>query len=845
MFIKRLNIESLGLLKNKDLTNLTSGVNAIVGDNGAGKSTTRHALGFSLFGIPAAKSKEDPRINPSFYSEATKTRRLNVTVSDGEEDVKVIRESLDKSASGDPLFQPESHKHLFAEYLGDVSYEDFSNIWSMSEFDLRNIDPAQSDTIRKVLASRYGVVSDPVTVCQNISSLLDNHTSEAKGKTGLSAAVRDFNQIQKRQTLLSARSQSAFEANSRLEELTNQIKTQEAQRTILRKTSDEKAKTLAEFENIARSKESAEQELQRAQLDLDALRQQKPTEPQKDILAKESSINIHEGRLGDFFAKQQNLSELKQRKSELNLKLSAFPQTSFSFTEADSALVAQEADRLRDIRRDTENNLYTQRAHVEEIKLQLENLRDSLPEPVKQSSSSHHIVLISITLVICFAAAAFFYFQNQSILMTGVIAAIGVVLSALELALLRGSKSQKCDNTPSPLSALEATLETEKVQLAVLDRAHDKALADWDAFIAHYFPAHKDLPFDEMYRHIKNLPEKIKFEQERDSLLQEITTKTQTIQAEEQEYNFLYKICFPENGIEDPHDVSTLITQCKMRLTQELKARDALTAYQAREKELISLAESAKKRLDGAVQHMDSIALQQQSSLQDVATNLMQAQANLRAQLQELDSSISHMSRDKGVCEETLRTSVSQDEIDQVQAQLQEQIGTIKAKAREMCVIQIATKLIEDALESFQKTKAPEIVRESNAIFKRITEGAYIRVLFPHEDDSDGLRVIDKEGNEFTPDMLSVGTMRQLYLAIRLAVITTQDQQSANLPVIFDEVLSSFDESRRASAALEINKIAREHQVFYFSVRKDFLDATITKDWNYIDLNNGRIDTNK
>ena len=100
------------------------------------------------------------------------------------------------------------------------------------------------------------------------------------------------------------------------------------------------------------------------------------------------------------------------------------------------------------------------------------------------------------------------------------------------------------------------------------------------------------------------------------------------------------------------------------------------------------------------------------------------------------------------------------------------------------------------------------------------------------------ISVIDNEGNESIPDVLSLGTMRQLYLAIRFAVIKSQGNEKKHIPIVLDEILSSFDEDKREAAVREINEIAKDHQVFYFSVRNDFQDNAIAKDWNYISLNN-------
>ncbi|MEX2114685.1 MAG: hypothetical protein WD845_15940, partial [Pirellulales bacterium] len=80
------------------------------------------------------------------------------------------------------------------------------------------------------------------------------------------------------------------------------------------------------------------------------------------------------------------------------------------------------------------------------------------------------------------------------------------------------------------------------------------------------------------------------------------------------------------------------------------------------------------------------------------------------------------------------------------------------------------------------------------------------------------LVVDDAEGNSLNVELLSRGTREQLFLALRLALVSAYARRGVRLPLVLDDVLVNFDLGRAKAAALVLRDFARAgHQLLIFS----------------------------
>ncbi|MDP2181767.1 MAG: AAA family ATPase [Actinomycetota bacterium] len=139
----------------------------------------------------------------------------------------------------------------------------------------------------------------------------------------------------------------------------------------------------------------------------------------------------------------------------------------------------------------------------------------------------------------------------------------------------------------------------------------------------------------------------------------------------------------------------------------------------------------------------------------------------------------------------------------------------IRRSAEEYAIYTVASRMLERAQERYEREQQPEVVREAGRIFARITGDRYPRLKVPL--DSSPIAVFDSAADERRTDHLSRGTAEQLYLALRLALLSQLGEVGVRLPVLMDDVLVNFDPERRRGAAEAIVDVARQRQIIVFT----------------------------
>lgn len=123
--------------------------------------------------------------------------------------------------------------------------------------------------------------------------------------------------------------------------------------------------------------------------------------------------------------------------------------------------------------------------------------------------------------------------------------------------------------------------------------------------------------------------------------------------------------------------------------------------------------------------------------------------------------------------------------------------------------------LIEETLDRYIRTRQPDVLRLASAVFARITEDRYARVV----QTAAGLKVETPSGVQRPPAELSRGTAEQLYLSIRLGLAATYMDGGIALPLVMDDVLVNFDPGRTERVLSALGSYAQEpgRQVLLFT----------------------------
>ncbi len=128
----------------------------------------------------------------------------------------------------------------------------------------------------------------------------------------------------------------------------------------------------------------------------------------------------------------------------------------------------------------------------------------------------------------------------------------------------------------------------------------------------------------------------------------------------------------------------------------------------------------------------------------------------------------------------------------------------------------VTTCLLESIRRCYEQQRQPAALQEASLYMERLTDGRYVRIWTRLDEDS--LCVDDGQGHPWPVDRLSSGTREQLFLALRLSLVTQYAQRGIRLPLVLDDVLVHFDAQRAKAASRVLRDFADlGHQIFVFT----------------------------
>ena len=144
----------------------------------------------------------------------------------------------------------------------------------------------------------------------------------------------------------------------------------------------------------------------------------------------------------------------------------------------------------------------------------------------------------------------------------------------------------------------------------------------------------------------------------------------------------------------------------------------------------------------------------------------------------------------------------------------------------EYSAIRLAMETLDRANTALQNRFSPALGRRAAEIFAQLTDGCYRGVVL---DRSFHLSA-EPAGDTVFRDaaLLSAGTLDQLYLAVRLAICQLVLPPEKQVPIVLDDALANFDDSRCASALRFLKEAARDRQILLFTCHSreaDFFDG--------------------
>ena len=169
--------------------------------------------------------------------------------------------------------------------------------------------------------------------------------------------------------------------------------------------------------------------------------------------------------------------------------------------------------------------------------------------------------------------------------------------------------------------------------------------------------------------------------------------------------------------------------------------------------------------------------------------------------------------------------------------ELDEKLEYLNEQKTELEKLEKAILLSKEVLEqSYEKMKSditPQFTQKLSLIAEKISNGKYKNVIF---NDEKGMLVELDNGEYIDTNYLSLGTIDQLYLSLRLSTISKISKEK--LPIILDEAFAYYDDERIENIIKYLNEQYGEYQIILFTCserEKKILDKLNIK-YNLVEI---------
>ena len=161
----------------------------------------------------------------------------------------------------------------------------------------------------------------------------------------------------------------------------------------------------------------------------------------------------------------------------------------------------------------------------------------------------------------------------------------------------------------------------------------------------------------------------------------------------------------------------------------------------------------------------------------------------------------------------------------------QERLVNIKNKEKS---INLAKEVLTNSYQKMKQNITPKLTKQLSENVGIITKGKYLNAIYNEEQ---GLMVELDNGDYVNANKLSIGTIDQLYMSLRMSMIDDLTQEK--LPIIMDESFAYYDNERLKNILIYLSeKNLKNRQVIIFTCTNREKEILENKkiDFNYIEI---------
>ena len=186
--------------------------------------------------------------------------------------------------------------------------------------------------------------------------------------------------------------------------------------------------------------------------------------------------------------------------------------------------------------------------------------------------------------------------------------------------------------------------------------------------------------------------------------------------------------------------------------------------------------------------------------------------AETAARLGAAESELSRLRSGLAMAQGELNTLGDPAELESRREALQEEL---ERRQTEHAALETALKALDQAHAGLQARFSPALNRLAGDYLARLTGGRYDRVSLTRQ-----FEALAEEAGSLQPRRalaLSRGTADQLYLAVRLAACQLVLPQEEPCPLVLDDALANFDDTRMALALECLEELGKQRQILLFT----------------------------
>ena len=149
-------------------------------------------------------------------------------------------------------------------------------------------------------------------------------------------------------------------------------------------------------------------------------------------------------------------------------------------------------------------------------------------------------------------------------------------------------------------------------------------------------------------------------------------------------------------------------------------------------------------------------------------------------------------------------------ELSTVHEELYEKQLEFEKIREEETVINTAIEGLDKSYEELRKRIIPELEKDVSYEISKTTNNEYNRIVF---NSKDGIITYNQYGEPIKINLLSKGTVDEIYLGFRLAI----SDRYSNVPMIFDEAFVYFDDERLKKVLSILDDVCENRQIIILS----------------------------